>query len=462
MALRWRITIWFALILAGILGLAGLFTHNLLQNYLRTEINDNLNVALARVHGTLHSDQLPVPIDYNVIHSKLPTVSDFSSPGTYIQLTDQNGVVVVKSDNLGEQQLPIDASLLEQAVAGGVALKTLTATDGSHVRVIVSPLYLQDQTLVLEVGQSLQLVETTMNRIRLALFGGVIASLLMSSILGYFVVRRTLSPVQQITRTARSIEEGSHLGRRVNYRGPKDEVQELATTFDRMIGRLDVAFASQKQFVENASHELRTPLTVIKGNLDLLKRNMSAEDREECLRAIRIETDRMARIADDLLVLAEVEGGQVSRKTRVSLKEVLLDGLSRSQHLAGDRIKVVLGRCEELTVMGDPYRLKQMVGNLADNAVKYTADGGAVSLSMARDGDGVRIDVSDTGEGIAAEHLPHIFERFYRVDKARSRAEGGTGLGLAIVKQIAESLGGRVSVSSEPGKGTTFSAWLPL
>ncbi|MDO8473203.1 MAG: ATP-binding protein [Dehalococcoidia bacterium] len=462
MPLRWRITIWFALILTGILVVSGFFTRNLLQTYLTNEIDDNLSVNTARVHGTLHSDQLPVPIDYNVIHSKLPTVSEFSSPGTYIQLTDKDGAVVVKSDNLGAQQLPLDSLLLQDAIAGEVALKTLTAADGAHVRVIVSPLYLQDETLVLEVGQSLQTLETTMNRLRLSLLSGATAALLMSSILGYFVVRRTLFPVKQITRTARSIEEGSDLGRKVNYRGPRDEVEELATTFDRMIGRLDVAFRSQKQFVADASHEFRTPLTVIKGNLDLLKRNINAQDREECLRAIRMETDRMARIADDLLVLAEVEGGQVSRDENVSLDEVLLDSYSRAQQLAGDRMNVILGRHEDLFVRGDPYRLKQMVGNLVDNAVKYTVDGGTVSLSVVRDGDSARIDVSDTGVGIAAEHLPHVFERFYRVDKSRSRAEGGTGLGLAIVKQIAETLNGRVAVFSEPGKGTTFTVFLKL
>jgi len=447
MRIRWRLTLWFTFVLSGILVLSGLVTHTLLQNYLSKEIDDSLNVYSARVHGTLNQYEAPGPLDYSGIHSKLPAVSEFSSPGIYIQFIDKDGNIVVKSKNLGEQELPLDPSLIRMSLAGQVGMKTLAAGDGATVRVMASPLYLQDRTLVLEVGQSLQTLETTMNRVRWALTGGVLAALVLSSLLGYVVVRKTLAPVQQITNTARGIEESSDLGRKVNYHGPGDEVKELATTFDRMIERLDLAFQSQKQFIADASHELR--------------RNLGEGERNECVHAIRTETERMTRIVDDLLVLAEVEGGQVRRQEQVSFDEVLMEGLTRAQQLAGNR-KVVLGRHDALSVKGDVHRLKQMVGNLVDNAVKYTPGVGTITLSLVRDGDWARMDVSDTGVGIEAEHLPHIFERFYRVDRARSRAEGGTGLGLAIVKQIAESLGGRVAVSSESGKGSTFTVWLKL
>lgn len=461
MPIGWRLSFWFTLVLTGILVLSGLVTHWLLESYLNNEVEDNLTTYTERVHGNVNASQLPTPPDYKVIHSKLPAISEFSSPGIYIQIIDKDGTVMVKSDNLGSQELPVDVALIQNALAGHSSLTTLAAGDGALVRIKASPVYLQDRTLVLEVGESLKALETTMNRVRVALLGGVLAALLLSSLLGYTIVRKTLSPVQQVTRTARSIEESSDLGRKVNYNGPRDEIAELATTFDRMIGRLDVAFQSQRHFIADASHELRTPLTVIKGNLDLLRRNLSEEDRREGLHAIRAETERMTRIVDDLLVLAEVEGGQVRRQDRVSLEEVLMDGLTRAQQLAENR-KIMLGSHQDLIVKGDAHRLKQVVGNLVDNAIKYTPDGGTITLSLVREGDWARIDVSDTGVGIPTEHLPHIFERFYRVDKARSRAQGGTGLGLAIVKQIAESLGGHVTVSSEPGKGSTFAVWLKL
>lgn len=461
MPIRWRLSLWFTLVLSGILFISGLITNSLLESYLNNEIDNNLNVYTARVHGTLHPDQVPEPVDFNVIHSRLPAISEFSSPGIYVQIIEKDGTVLVKSDNLGNQELPTDPVLIQDGLNGIAGSKDLPAGDGAMVRIRVSPLYLQDRIVVLEVGQSLKTLETTMNRVKLALIGGVLAALLLSSLLGYTIVRNTLSPVQRVTRTARGIEESSDLGSKVNYNGPNDEIKELANTFDRMIGRLDIAFQSQRRFVADASHELRTPLTIIRGNLGLLKRNLDKEARQESIQAIRTETERMARIVDDLLVLAEVAAGQGKKQDRVSLEEVLVDGLTRAQQLAGNR-KIVLGRHRDLSVNGDINQLKQMLCNLVDNAVKYTPEGGSVTLSLVQEGEWARFDVSDTGIGIPPEHLQHIFERFYRVDKARSRTQGGTGLGLAIVKETVEYMGGHVSVSSEPGKGSTFTVWLKL
>ncbi len=188
---------------------------------------------------------------------------------------------------------------------------------------------------------------------------------------------------------------------------------------------------------------------------------MSEEDRQESLRAIESEAKRMTKIASDLLLLAEVEAGQVVKRENVSLKSIVTEEQKRAQLLAGNR-KIILGRLEDLSVKGDNYKLSQVLGNLVDNAIKYTPDGGAITLSLFRDGDWARLEVDDTGIGIAPENLSHLFDRFYRVDKARSRAGGGTGLGLAIVKGIIEQHDGKVTVTSEPGKGSIFTVWLQL
>lgn len=232
-------------------------------------------------------------------------------------------------------------------------------------------------------------------------------------------------------------------------------------TFDHMIERLYRVFESQKQFVADASHDLRTPLTVIQGNVDLLKRNLGEADRRESLRAIEAESKRMSKIVDDLLLLAEIESGQIERQEEVSLREIVLEEFKRAQQLAGNR-EIVIGRLENLSINGDTYKLKQLLGNLTDNAIKYTPEGGTITLSLFQDDDWARLEVADTGIGISPEHLPRLFDRFYRVDKARSRAGGGTGLGLAIVKGITEQHGGKVTVISEPSKGSTFTAWLKL
>ncbi len=164
---------------------------------------------------------------------------------------------------------------------------------------------------------------------------------------------------------------------------------------------------------------------------------------------------------EDLLFLAAVESGESVQPQRVALKEILMGERERAQTLAGDR-KIIIDRQEDLVVRGDAQRLRQLLGNLVDNAVKYTPEKGTITLSLFRDGEWARLEVADNGIGIAAEHQPHIFDRFYRADKARSRISGGTGLGLAIVRGIAEQHEGKVTLISEPGKGSTFTVWLKL
>ncbi len=461
MRIRWRLTLWFALILLAILVVSGAVLYILLQQYLLNQVDDNLRVYSARVHGTLNPQEIPNPLDYEVIHSKLPPINEFASPGIYIEIIDQNGNVVVRSNSLGEQELPVNPSLISQGFAGSAAIGTVAAGDNASVRIMVSPLYLKDQTLVLEVAQSLNHVSDAMGQVRGALLASILVALVLATVSGGAIVRGALSPVKRISRTASAIETSADLSRRVGYSGPRDEIGELAATFDHMIEHLDRVFQSQRYFVADASHELRGPLTVIRGNLDLLKRRLSEEDRKESLQAVERESVRMSKIVDDLLLLAEVESGQEAQQQEVPLKNILSEEVDRAKSLAGDR-KIILERQDDLTVKGVAQRLRQVLVNLVDNAIKYTPKDGVIRLSLFQDGPWARLEVTDNGIGISPEHLPHIFDRFYRVDKARSRASGGSGLGLAIVKGIAEQHGGRVTVTSQRGKGSTFTIWLKL
>jgi signal transduction histidine kinase len=327
MPIRWRLTLWFALILLGILVLSGTVLHILLERYLSNQVDDQLSVQSAQVHGTLDPQEIPDPLDYEVIHSRLPPINEFASPGIYIQLIDRNGNVVVKSSNLGEQELPTNLSLIEEGFAGNVAVETVSAGDSARVRIMVSPLYLGEQVLLLEVAQSLNHIDTTMSRVRWALLASVLLALALAAISGGAIVRNALSPVSQLVRTARSIEASSDLSRRVGYKGSPDEIGELATTFDHMIEHLDRVFKSQRDFVADASHELRGPLTVIRGNLDLLRRNLSAEDRRESVKAIQQETARMVKIVDDLLLLAEIQSAQPAQEQKVALREIVREEL---------------------------------------------------------------------------------------------------------------------------------------
>ena len=461
MPIRWRLTLWFSLILCAILILSGIFIHTLLESYLNDEIDDDLKVNSARVHGTLNIEEIPEPVDYAVIHSSLPPLDEFASPGIYIQLIDTEGKVVVKSNNLGEQELPVDPELIERGFEGQAKIASVSAGEGTDLRIMVSPLFLQNETLLLEVAQSIEPVEEMMSQLRWTLFIGVLTALILAVVSGAVLARRALAPMERITSTAESIEDSSDLSRRVGYDGPKDEIGHLATTFDHMIEHLDRVFKSQKEFVADASHDLRGPLTVLKGNLDLLKRYLVEREHVESLDAMGREIERMTNIANDLLLLAEVESGQMDQQETVSLKEILMEGFRLAQE-SGKQHNATKGTIEDISIKGNRHRLGQMLANLVDNAINHTLEGGSITLSVFRDGDWARLEVADIGVGISHEHIPHLFDRFYRVDRARSKAGGGTGLGLAIVKGIAEQHGGKVTVESEPGKGSTFTVWLKL
>jgi len=232
--------------------------------------------------------------------------------------------------------------------------------------------------------------------------------------------------------------------------------------FNEMLDRLEQVFRSQQRFVADVSHELRTPLTTIRGNLDLLKMGAaeSPEDRQATLATIEGEVTRLSRLVSDLLFLARSETGIPMEFQPVELDTLLLDVYRQAQTLVNG-VTLTLGHEDQAVVKGDPDRLRQLFLNLVDNALKYTPAGGQVTLSLYREGNWAKIIVEDTGIGIPEEAIPHLFERFYRVDKARSRGRGGTGLGLAIVKEVTDSHGGHIEVTSEEGRGSRFTVWLP-
>jgi len=462
MSIRVRLTLWFTLIIGLILVVSGMFFYSALRLWLEAEVESDLRVYSTLVNSALDKD-FQDPIDYSLVRSSLPALDEIASPGMYLQLVDGDGNVVVKSDSLGTQELPTDTWPAGQGQETTTVVTTIASDDGDDVRtmILASTLNLGSETHLLQVAQSLAPLDTALARAGLALVVSILVILTLAVLSGAFLIRRALAPVRRITGTARGIEASADLSQRVGYRGPQDEIGQLATTFDHMIERLDSALKSQRNFVADASHELRGPLTVMQGNLDLLKRNLSEEDRQESTKVIETETARMSKIVKDLLVLAELDSGQAEPNETVSLKDLLVDSQERAKQLAGNR-DITIGREEDLWVKGDAHRLEQVLNNLVDNAIRYTPEGGSITLSLYRQGEWACLEVSDTGIGIAPDHLPHIFDRFYRADKARSRAKGGTGLGLAIVKGIVEQHGGKVTVASQADKGSKFTIWLRL
>jgi heavy metal sensor kinase len=291
----------------------------------------------------------------------------------------------------------------------------------------------------------------------------IVGVIVLAGLGGLFLAGRVLKPVEQITRTAQKIEE-SDLSQRITVKND-DELGRLATTLNAMIERLEEAFNRQRQFTADASHELRTPLAIMQAEATLaLSKERTEADYRKSLETISQESTYMSSVIGKLLFLARSDAGKEQLNFEdVDIKE-LLTGLSTNiEALAQDKgIKFSVDAQESLIVNGDKVKLRQLFINILENAVRYTPADGAVSVSLVKKDENALATISDTGVGIPPEHLPHIFERFYRVDKARSKADGGVGLGLAIAKYIAESHKGTIEVESQVGKGTTFYVSIPL
>jgi two-component system, OmpR family, sensor kinase len=309
---------------------------------------------------------------------------------------------------------------------------------------------------VARLMDNFEIFNRVLSRALLISLGAVVASLVVAA----FLTSSLFRPLEDIATVARQITRADDLSRRVPHSSRTDEIGDLARAFNQTLERLERLFRSQQRFLADVSHELRTPLTSVRGNLDLMKR-MGEYDQESMI-VIQEEMERMSRLLGDLLLLARADtGGLPLRFEPVELDNVLFD-VYRQISRIDKSVTVELAEVDQVIVRGDEDRLKQVILNLVDNSIKYTPSGGSVQLRLRKEDGRAILSVTDTGVGIPAEDLPHIFDRFYRVDKSRNREQGGSGLGLAIVKWVVQAHGGRIQVESSVGAGTTFTVNLPL
>ena len=315
---------------------------------------------------------------------------------------------------------------------------------------------------VVQITESLAPTNEAVSQFTRSLLTMIPLAALITAAGGLFLTGRALQPVRAATDAAAKIE-ASDLSKRLPVSG-KDEFARLATTFNSMLERLEAAFDRQRRFVADASHEIKTPLTVIKANTSLALADPKLPvDVRETLTEIDHATDRTTRIVQDMLLLARSDAGQLTLKREdVPLPNLLRDLALEAPRLRVNGAAVTVEAPERLTLSADPHHLRRLLSNLLDNALRHTPSSGAVTLSARADGPFATISVADTGEGIPPEHLPHLGERFYRVDASRVRSAGGTGLGLSIARSVAEAHGGTLSVASTPGQGTTVTIVLPV
>lgn len=451
MTLRTRLTLWYSGLLAGVLVIFGAAVYLLLSYLLTEQLDDTL---LSTAEDIRSAAQRSVS-------------GRIAFPDLALELTAQVGVQLWQADGELRAGVPSLSDLeLDPTTLGDTASSFRTELlANTEYRVLTYPLVAQPEDQVvgyLQLASSLDNVDRALRNLLTVVVLGGIVTVAAAALVGWSTAGTALRPIERVTETALQITRADDLSRRIPSSGPPlGEVGRLTEAFNETLERLEMLFETQRRFLADVSHELRTPLTSIRGNVDLIRK--MGEPDPESLDVIRSEADRMTRMVNDLLLLAQAESGRLPlAQDVIELDTLLLEVFKQAKVLAHDTVKVELGREDQVQVRGDHDRLMQVLLNLVANALDHTPRGGKVTLSLACVEDWARLTVSDTGPGIPKNALPHVFERFYRVDRARVRkVSGGAGLGLSIAYWITRSHNGKIEVASEEGKGATFSVWLP-
>jgi two-component system OmpR family sensor kinase len=452
MSLRTRLTLLYTTLVGGTLLFFGLAIYHLVSLTITEQIDHILEQTARNLIGTIRVNAL----------GELDVLAEADlSAGVYIQLWERNRGLRYSSSSISSLSEPLDplAEYTSQPITRDVNL------GNAHLRVMSVPLSIGSRPIgTLQVATSLAIVDATQQTFLKILVIGTTIAVTIAATGVSFVTYRSLAPLESVTQTALQITRADDLSRRIPYQGPTDdEIGQLISAFNQTLSRLENLFYTQRRFVADVGHELRTPLTVIKGNITLM-RKIGCSD-EESLSSIDEEVDRLTRMVGDLLLLAQAESGKLTLVTQlVELDTLLLEVMQQSRVLAQGKVDLRLGEIDQVLVCGDRDRLKQVLINLISNAIKYTPQGGEVVMGVGKNNDQAYITVQDNGPGISTEELPHIFERFYRIEKSRTRsADGkGFGLGLSIAYWIVKHHDGEITVESEEGKGTRFCVWLPL
>ena len=469
MSVRVRLTVWSAALAAILLSVVSGSAYALHIRSQYEDLDRSLVITAEHLQEELQSTG----------PANEPPRFESSDPSILTQLYDANLAPLAASAPTSSPPLsPVDVLAQDAGPAYDCVLRWLPGGDvseagafaitadevsGDRLRSYVLPAGPEGRDGYVLAWSSLGQLDDSRHFFRLLLLAVIAGGTAVAAAGSFVVADRALRPVAAMTQTARAISASRGFARRLEDTGGKDELGRLARTFNEMLSSLEEAYRLQQRFVADAAHELRAPLTAILGNLDLLSRasGMSAEERSEALEYADAEARRLSRIVSELLTLARADAGQRLEKRPVELDRVMLDALADMRTVAQGR-RLEVENFEPAVVQGDADRLKQLLVNLMDNAIKYSPPDAPVTIELRSSFGEAILTVRDDGIGISADDLPHVFERFYRADPARSRDPGGTGLGLAIAKWIVEQHEGAISIESSTGLGTTVTVRLPL
>ena len=462
-SIRSRLTAWYILLLGIILILFSVFLNYFLSKRLYESVDNYLTVSATVVATS-------AVMKFN--RSPLPGLDQFfeqfmgaGNLNKFYRIYDGSGNVGSRSNNIDASKFPLSQEAYADALSGTNSYETFLV-DGKHpIRVITMPI-LREKKLVnlVQVGTSLEAVKETLSNLRIFLLTAVPSVLVFATLFARFLARRALKPISKIIKTARDIGQGQELSQRIPVFKVQDELGQLALTFNEMMDRLENSFAQMRQFSSDASHELRTPLTVLQGQNELvLSKLRDPKEYQEVIISNLEEIKYMSKVLEDLFVLSRSDENQVLLNyKRMDLRDLVEEVCRHAEILAEEKdISIVIAFLEQVKINGDEVRLRQMVWNILHNGIKYTQPGGKLKVSLLEESGFALLSIQDTGIGIPEKDLPFIFDRFYRVDKARSKDEGGSGLGLSICRHIAEAHKGKIKVESKPGLGTRFKIHIP-
>ncbi|MBS0366559.1 MAG: HAMP domain-containing protein [Proteobacteria bacterium] len=459
-SLSFRLVTWYAGVLSVVFVLLGALIVLWLQRYLEADFIDTQARRARQIAGTLLV--VATRAHAEVLTSEVERLYSPEASDRFIRITAEDGQVVYlsgppKDERFDPRQVPV-------APAAAPAARTVDSA-GAHLLVASARAHGADgSAFLVEVGGARTGIDAILRRVLTLLALALPLAVAVAVAGGFILVRRALTPVAQMAETAEAITHHNP-GERLPVVRSGDELERLSLALNHMISRLEAALHGSKQFVADASHELRTPLTVMRGELENLAQDhhLAAETRES-LGSVLEEVGRLTGIVEGLLALSRMDAGEAQAPAqRVDLGELAATTAGQMSLLAEDKdVRISCAAAPDVAVSGDPSRLKQVIVNLLDNAIKYTPVGGEVCLTVTRDAGMALLEVRDNGIGIPAEALPHVFQRFYRVDGSRSREQGGAGLGLSIVESICGAYGAQVEVSSTPGAGSTFRIRQPL
>ncbi len=457
-SLAFRLGLWYTLLLSATFMLVAAATFFGLQHYLRSNLRDSLSRRSEQVERILR--EAPADATSSAIARDIETRVAPEFNNRFVRVTRMPGTLIYRSN------LPADRSFDPSAVSpselstGAAAAAPVTVIDFEQQLMIrATPVGAASGLFLVELGVSVAPLEAALDRL-LDLLALLLPVLIVCAAAGgYWLVNRALRPVDRLSRTAERMSL-QNLGQRLPVLHSGDALERLSVSFNTMLGRLRDSLQTSRRFLADASHELRTPLTVIKGELEELTRESRLTEVElrERVGSVLEEVARLEHLVSGLLVLSRLDAGETPGVwVDVDLAELAANTAEHMRLMAEDRgIGIDMSALRKAVIQGDQSRLKQIIVNLLDNAIRFTPRGGTVSLRTASDDAGSVLEVSDTGIGIPQSSIAHVFDRFFRVDEARSRADGGAGLGLSIVKSICSAHGAEIDVVSQVGAGSSF------